>query len=183
VLNLHGLRFDAALSTNERRWILVSVGHLRPEALQLIDQVPGTVTFSGFWGNGVWLLGYVKEAGPGDYGVWVNTARLDSEAAAPRRDAVVAHELGHVMEMTLVSRALRDQMVASLPSSGGCPRPRFGDCAPAKEKFADTFGKWALRGSAPAGQGYRVRTPASLDDWGAPLSQLARSRIAVPSER
>ena len=41
-------------------------------------------------------------------------------------------------------------------------------------RFADTFAKWALRGAVSAiGAGYSVLPPASLEDWGAPLSLLA----------
>ena len=49
-----------------------------------------------------------------------------------------------------------------------------GDCTVPAERFADTFAKWALRGAVSAtGAGYGVATPASLEDWGAPLAKLA----------
>jgi hypothetical protein len=41
------------------------------------------------------------------------------------------------------------------------------------EKFADTFAKWALRGDFPESAGYGVATPASLEEWGAPLASVA----------
>ena len=48
------------------------------------------------------------------------------------------------------------------------------DCAPDQERFADTFAKWALRGAVSiTGAGYNLPAPASLEDWGAPLSSLA----------
>ncbi len=49
-----------------------------------------------------------------------------------------------------------------------------GDCTAPEERFADTFAKWALRGAVSlAGAGYSVASPASLEDWGAPLARLA----------
>ena len=49
-----------------------------------------------------------------------------------------------------------------------------GSCAEPAERFADTFAKWALRGSVSVvGAGYQVPNPPSLEDWGAPLAALS----------
>ena len=45
-----------------------------------------------------------------------------------------------------------------------------------EERFADTFAKWALNGAvSEVGAGYGIATPASIEDWGAPLGRLAFS--------
>ena len=90
------------------------------------------------------------------------------------RDSTVLHELGHVIDAALVPPALRDRLAAELPSTGACMTQDSGDCTSSPERFADTFAKWALRGAVSAvGAGYGVATPASLEDWGAPLASLA----------
>jgi hypothetical protein len=76
----------------------------------------------------------------------------------------VLHELGHVVDYALVAPELGRQLDAAIPP----------DPAVVEERFADTFAKWALRGSVSiAGAGYRIPTPSSLEDWGAPLGALA----------
>jgi hypothetical protein len=58
-----------------------------------------------------------------------------------------------------------------------------GACTAIEERFADTFAKWALGGAVSmAGSGYGIPTPASLEDWGAPLGQLA-ARLNVEARR
>ena len=84
------------------------------------------------------------------------------------------HELGHVVDYALVPDALRDRLAAAVPRTGACPEGVRADCAQAQERFADTFAKWALRGAVSAvGAGYSLPAPASLEDWGAPLAELA----------
>jgi len=69
---------------------------------------------------------------------------------------------------------LCDELAASLPPVGSCITATHGDCTTPEERFADTFAKWALRGAVSlAGAGYGVASPASLEDWGAPLARLA----------
>ena len=102
-----------------------------------------------------------------------NLAYLDGERKLDR-DSTVAHELGHVIDAALVAPELRNRLAASLPPSGGCITQDTGDCTSSEERFADTFAKWALRGEVSVvGAGYAVATPASLEDWGAPLASLA----------
>ena len=118
-------------------------------------------------------VGLMREASPGNYEVTFNLAYLNGERKLDR-DSTVAHELGHVIDAALVAPELRDRLAASLPPSGGCVMEDTGDCTSPPERFADTFAKWALRGAVSvAGAGYAVATPASLEDWGAPLAALA----------
>ena len=51
-----------------------------------------------------------------------------------------------------------------------------GACAPPKERFAETFAKWATGDiglNVPLG--YKVLPPDSLEDWGAQLVRGART--------
>ena len=118
-------------------------------------------------------VGLMRQTAPGAYEVSFNLAYLNGERKLDR-DSTVAHELGHVIDAALVAPELRDRLAASLPPSGGCITQDTGDCTSPAERFADTFAKWALRGEVSvAGAGYAVATPASLEDWGAPLAALA----------
>ncbi len=86
-----------------------------------------------------------------------------------------------MVDHALVPAELRDQLAGELPTTGACFSADTGDCTASEERFADTFAKWALRGAVSAvGAGYSVATPASLEDWGAPLSALAID-VAVAS--
>ena len=76
-----------------------------------------------------------------------------------------------VVEVARISSAAIDALI---PRGGACGAAI--DCDRAEERFADTFAKWALRGAvSAAGAGYGVPNPPSLEDWGAPLAQLAFS--------
>jgi hypothetical protein len=88
---------------------------------------------------------------------------------------VVLHELGHVIDFSLIPKELADQLDRSIPTSGACVSAEevTGACAAPEERFADTFAKWALRGAvSAAGAGYQIDAPL-LDEWGAPLAILA----------
>jgi hypothetical protein len=85
---------------------------------------------------------------------------------------VVLHELGHVIDFALVPAALGAALDGQIPRSGPCGLAI--DCERPEERFADTFAKWALNGAvAEIGAGYGIAMPASIEDWGAPLAQLA----------
>ena len=94
------------------------------------------------------------------------------------RNVVVLHELGHVIDFQLVVRRAGPAARRADPAGGRLRRLRaaaHGRLHPAvKERFADTFAKWALRGRISlAGSGYGIPAPASIEDWGAPLGLLA----------
>jgi hypothetical protein len=168
-----GLSFAADVPPADRQWILAAVAKARPEAARLIDEVDGLVTVTTFREPDAWLLGFAQTVGPKRYELRLNIARLDGERKIDR-DTVVVHELGHVIDFALVPDALQNRLAAEVPSTGVCLEAKFADCALDQEKFADTFAKWALRGNVSlAGAGYNLPAPASLEDWGAPLSALA----------
>ena len=166
-------RFADSVAPEDREWILAAVDKVRPEARQLIDDIDGMTVLSTYSDPGGEAVGLMREASPGNYEVTFNLAYLDGDRKLDR-DSTVAHELGHVIDAALVAPELRDRLAASLPPSGGCITQDTGDCTSPTERFADTFAKWALRGEVSvAGAGYAVATPASLEDWGAPLAALA----------
>jgi hypothetical protein len=174
-----GMRFAADVAPGDRAWILAAIGRARSEAGRLIDEVDGLVEVRTDLHGRSEAIG-LTEIGPAGVVVSFDVARLDASAAL-QRDTVVLHELGHVVDAALVPRALGAQLNAGIPSGGACAvaTDGFGACAAPEERFADTFAKWALRGAvSAAGAGYAVAAPASLEDWGAPLTALAVRLVA-----
>ena len=168
-----GLTFAADFPAADRQWVLAAIAKARPEARQLIDHVDGGTRIVPFFEPDGYWLGWARPRPGGRYEVRLNLAKLDGERRADR-SAVTIHELGHVVDFALVPDDLRDRLAAQVPLSGVCPAGILGDCAGPQERFADTFAKWALRGELSlAGAGYGLAAPASLEAWGAPLSQLA----------
>jgi hypothetical protein len=169
-----GLTFAPDVPAADRQWILAAEAAARPEAQPLLDAVDGMTYVSVFSAPGAWLDGVAQTVGPHRYHVALNVAKLDGDRRVDR-DVVVIHELGHVIDFELVPDALRDRLAAEVPARGTCMGGDWdGDCANPKEKFADTFAKWALRGRfSDYGAGYGLLTPASLEDWGRPLAALA----------
>jgi hypothetical protein len=167
-----GLRFAPEVTESDRQWILAAIDQARPEARQLIDDVDGMVTITT-WQNRRDDAAGLTSASAGAYTVSFNLGYLNGDRTMDREKTVL-HEFGHVIDFAVVPPELRDQLAASLPSTGGCASQITGDCTAPEERFADTFAKWALRGAVSAyGAGYGVATPASLEDWGAPLAALA----------
>ena len=173
-------RVADTVAPRDREWILAAVDKARPEARQLIDDIDGMVAITTFADANGRAVGMMRPVAEGQYEVTFNVAYLDGERKLDR-DSTVVHELGHVVDHALVPAELRDQLANELPNTGACFSGDTGDCTASPERFADTFAKWALRGAVSAvGAGYSVATPASLEDWGAPLSALAID-VAVAS--
>jgi hypothetical protein len=170
-----GLQFDPAMAPADRAWVLAGIRSARPEARRLIDEVDGMVAV-GTMPPQQRAIGLTMPLGPAHYQILLDVANLDGYEE-PDRNTVVLHELGHVIDFALLDDSLRARLY-DIPRAGSCvsvAEPR-GDCAAPRERFADTFAKWALRGAVSlAGAGYGVAAPASLEDWGAPLSGLAAS--------
>ena|SRR5829696_3527517 len=168
-----GLRFAPDVAPSDQKWILAAIDQARPEARALIDNIDGMVVVSTYRERQASSVGLMTATGPRAYDVRFNLAYLNADRKIDR-DSTVLHELGHVIDHAVVAPELRDSLAGSLPSTGACLTQDTGDCTSAAERFADTFAKWALRGAVSAvGAGYSVATPASLEDWGAPLAALA----------
>src|SRR6266545_4017813 len=168
-----GLRFAPTVAPADRDWILAAIAHARPEARRLVDDVDGLVEVATEAG-GAQLPGGYRAVGvtyprQDGFRVVFNTALLDGEARFSR-DVVVLHELGHVIDFSLVPAELAARLDRTIPSSGPCVSAgqRTGACAAPEERFADTFAKWALRGAvSAAGAGYGISAPL-LDEWALP---------------
>jgi hypothetical protein len=174
-----GLRFEPTVAPRDREWILAAIAHARPEAQRLVAEVDGLVTV-GTEDRGAQLPGGYEAVGttypqPGSFRVVFNTEILDGRGAFSR-DVVVLHELGHVVDFSLISKPIADQLDRTIPSSGPCVSAgqQTGPCTAPEERFADTFAKWALRGAVSAvGAGYGVDAPL-LDEWALPLASVGR---------
>ena len=169
---VRGLTFTSGVAAADREWILAAVAKARPEAARLIDEVDGLVTVSTFSAPDAWVLGIARPAGTKSYEVRLNVARLNGSRQIDR-DSVTLHELGHVVDHAILDDVVRNELADQVPHTGVCDG-KLADCASPEERFADTFAKWALRGAVSlTGAGYNLPAPASLEDWGAPLSALA----------
>jgi hypothetical protein len=166
-----GLSFAPGVAPADQQWVLAAIAQARPEAQTLIGAIDGLVTISTISMPGAPWVGMAQE---GTDDIQLNLAYLDGERKQDRSTAVL-HELGHVVDFELIPDEQMRQLAAALPSSGGgCLTAETGDCTAPEERFADTFAKWALRGSVSViGAGYGVMTPASLETWGQPLGLLA----------
>jgi hypothetical protein len=163
------LTFAPGVAPADQAWILQSIAAARPEAARLIAEVDGLVQIRTFAEGGS-TLG-VTRSGDRGFTIDLNIAYLNGERINDRA-TVVLHELGHVIDFALVPSELGGRLDAGIPRGGGC----LGvvDCERPEERFADTFAKWALRGAvSQVGAGYGIAMPASIEDWGAPLGQLA----------
>jgi hypothetical protein len=180
-----GLRFGPEVSSGDREWILAGIARARPEARRLIAEADGMVTITTA-GTGT-PMG-LTEAGPMGFRLWLNVNRLDGTRRIDR-DTVLLHEMGHVVDFALIPAAVGRQLDDGIPRGGPCtPQDGvYGNCAPAEERIADTFAKWALDGSVSmVGAGYAIATPPSLDAWGAPLAAIAArlpQRVSPPVGR
>jgi hypothetical protein len=167
-----GPSFDASVPAADRAWILAAIAAARPEARPLLAEVDGYVTFSLVQDGP--FLGYTVPS-PDGTPIVLNAGYLDHDRKIDRSQTVL-HELGHVVDYALVPQALDDRLEAQVPRVGSCVEStgvKAGACAEPRERFADTFAKWALRGAVSVtGGGYGIPMPASLEDWGAPLTAL-----------
>jgi hypothetical protein len=163
------LRFAPEVAESDRRWILSAVAQARPEAARLIAEVDGLVLVRTYAEDGD-VLGITRGDDRG-FTVDLNVAHLNGERSLDRA-TVVLHELGHVIDFALVKRELGGRLDALIPRGGPCGAAV--DCDLVEERFADTFAKWALHGAvSQVGAGYGIPMPESIEDWGAPLSELA----------
>jgi hypothetical protein len=166
-----GLTFAPEVAAGDQQWVREALAQARPEAQQLIGAIDGLVTISTVNQPGAPWVGMAQE---GTDDIQLNIAYLDGKRKQDRSTAVL-HELGHVLDFELVPDDQMQQLAGAIPAGGGgCLTAETGDCTVPEERFADTFAKWALRGSVSViGAGYGVMSPASLESWGQPLGLLA----------
>ena len=171
-----GARYDPSVPEADRAWIEASLAAARPEAQRLIAEVDGLVEYKVHHGD---PLGVTRsEVSPlrARFEISFDVASLNGQRTQDRA-VTVLHEYGHAIDLALIPRVTNDQLDAGIPRTGGCGKDggvMTGACAEPPERFADSFAKWALRGSVSAvGAGYQVPNPQSLEDWGAPLAALS----------
>jgi hypothetical protein len=166
-----GLTFAPGVAPADQQWVLAAIASARPEAQSLIGALDGLVTISTVNQPGAPYVGLAQE---GTDDIRLNIAYLDGERKQDRPTAVL-HELGHIVDFELIPDDQLQRLAGAIPSGGGgCLTSETGDCTVPEERFADTFAKWALRGSVSIiGAGYGVVSPASLETWGQPLGLLA----------
>jgi hypothetical protein len=171
-----GPRFAAEVAAPDRAWMLASIAAARPEAQRLIAEVDGLIEFRTHAGAPLGVTHSRLGADSASFVIDVDVASLNGRRMMDR-DVTMLHELGHAIDLALVPPATNDALDAGIPRTGSCApgsTELVGSCTQPAERFADTFAKWALRGSVSAvGAGYGVATPPSLEQWGTPLAALA----------
>ncbi len=173
----HGgpLTFESSVAPLDRAAVLREIASARPEARRLIARVAGLVTIrvgsvATEGGDAVGLT----ESTPSGYVVTLDLGTVSHLTGERGLRRLVLHELGHVVDFALVPPALDRTLDAESTVGYGCDAGMpDGSCAPPRERFAETFAKWATGDiGSDLGLGYKVPPPLSLDAWGAPLAAL-----------
>lgn len=166
-------RFAPGSDPRQERIFLGAIAAARPEAQRLVALVDGLVTvhFGDPPGPPIGLTHFDGV----DYDVTVALSEVVARYGIREANAVVLHELGHVVDVALVSDELRRALDADIPTGESCRRdgPQTGACAPIEERFADSFSKWAMDDlGVNLASGYRILPPVPLQAWGRPLIAL-----------
>jgi hypothetical protein len=167
--------FDPAIAPADRTAILTAVSHARPEAQALIAEVDGLVDLHlGTTDAGT--VGITQSQGE-RYSVTLDLGLVARRYGQRGIERAVLHELGHVVDFALVPESLDASLDARIPQGYGCDQQKMGSCADVRERFAESFAKWA---SGDIGVdlylGYKVPPPDDLNAWGAPLAALLSGR-------
>jgi len=177
-------RYADAVLQRDREWIEAAIAAARPEAQRLIAEVDGLVEYQVHRGDPLGVTRSEVSPGGARFVISLDVASLDGDRGQDRA-VTVLHEYGHAIDIALVPQELNDKLEAGVPRTGTCGNyggALTGSCAEPAERLADTFAKWALRGSVSAvGAGYQVANPPSLEDWGAPLAALS-VQFAAPRD-
>jgi hypothetical protein len=167
-------RFAPGATIDDERLFLIAVASARPEARRLVDLVDGLVTVHFQRPPGGNAIGLTQFDGK-DYDVSVDLRSVLSEYGAREANAIIMHELGHVVDIALAPDDLVAELDRDIPIGESCQRsgPTLGACAPIEERFADSFSKWALDDlGVNLASGYRILPPVPLEKWGKPLTRL-----------
>ncbi len=145
-----------------------------PEAQRLVGLVDGVTTVR-IARTPPDALGITSDQEDG-WLVEVDMARVLRISGARGLNRVVLHELGHVIDRALVGDAAMAPMIDTIPTGFGCEDGLTGACAPAEERFAETFAKWATGDiGVDLPMGYKVPPPSvPLETWARPLATRGR---------
>lgn len=167
-------RFAPGTSIDERRIFFTAVASARSDARRLVDLVDGLVTVRFEPPPGASAIGLTRFNGK-DYEVIIDLGAVIGRYGVREANAIVLHELGHVVDIALVPDELVAELDRDIPIGENCDRdgPAVGACAPIEERFADTFSKWAMDDlGVNLASGYRILPPVPLGRWGRPLARL-----------
>jgi hypothetical protein len=164
--------FDPGVPVVDRDAFLTAVSRARPEAQALIAAIDGLVDVHiGVTDAGT--VGTTQSIGD-RFNVSVNLGMVSQRYGQRGIDRDVLHELGHVIDIALVGPELSAQLDATIPRGYGCDRGTSGSCANERERFAESFAKWATGDiGVDLYLGYKIPPPDDLAGWGAPLAKLA----------
>lgn len=169
-------RFAPGTTADAERIFLGAIASGRPEARRLVDLVDGLVTVHFERPADGRAIGLTQFAGK-EYDVTIDLREVLSQYGLREANAVVMHELGHVIDIALVPDELVAELDRDIPIGENCRRdaPQIGACAPIEERFADSFSKWAMDDlGVNLASGYRILPPVPLESWGRPLVRLSR---------
>ena len=170
-----GLSFDPAIDAPSRAMIEQAIASARPEAQQLIARIDGLVVVHVARPMSASALGSTQFV-DGRFDVVLDLGGTLQDVGTRGIPRLVLHELGHVVDAVLVDPGLSATLDAQIPAGLPCPvGTSIGSCAPRRERFAETFAKWAMGNDLGANLyiGYAVPPPLSFDTWAAPLVALA----------
>ncbi|MCW3004742.1 MAG: hypothetical protein JWQ20_4040 [Conexibacter sp.] len=166
------LRFDPAVAPADRDAVLQAVRDARPDAQRLIAAVDGLVDVH-VASTAAGIAGMTQSEGS-RYSVTLNLGVVARRYGRRGIDRTVLHELGHVVDFALVDGALHRRLDAAIPLGYGCDQQMMGGCADTRERFAESFAKWATGDiGVDLYLGYKVPPPDDLEAWGAPLASVA----------
>jgi hypothetical protein len=166
-----GFTFDPAVAPADRQAVLTAVTHARPAAQRLIATVDGLVDLH-VASTAAGVAGTTQELGT-RFSMVLNLGPVARRYGQRGIDRLVLHELGHVVDFALVPASLHAQLDAAVPPGYGCDEQMMGGCADTRERFAESFAKWATGDiGVDLYLGYKVPPPSDLAGWGAPLAGL-----------
>jgi hypothetical protein len=166
------LRFAPGTAQSDRAVVLTAIADAGPEARRLIEMVQGLVTVS-IAPIAAGVAGRTGSTADG-YAVELDLGRVSRAYGARGLARVTLHELGHVVDGARVGSDMEKSLDARIPRGWGCDDGgKSGACANRRERFAETFAKWATGDiGADVYLGYRVPPPVPLEGWGQPLDSL-----------
>lgn len=165
------LRFAPAVSAADRALVQGALARARPQARALIERQLGAVTIRiGSPAADVAGLTHLEDE---RFTVTLDLPRIYRVLGTPGTDRLVMHEFGHVVDFALTTVELDKRLDLMVPRGYGCDDGVSGACATVRERFAESFSKWATGDiGAQAGPvlGYQVLPPYDLEAWGRTLA-------------
>jgi hypothetical protein len=170
-----GFHFAPGTAPADEQLFVGAVAAARPETRRLIGLVDGLVSVRFAPTPRPGAIGLTQDAGNGRYLVTIDLGLITQRFGPRGVTRTVLHELGHVVDLALVTDDLMAQLDDGIPRGWGCEEGKLGACASREERFAESFAKWALGDiGVNLDIGYKVPPPAApLSVWGAPLARLA----------